>query len=101
MEAIMKIYTKNEKQEHLEKWKIGELSKKAYAKSAGIKPTTFYNWTNETKNKKQDFVEIHQGKISKSIQEIVIEKGSLTIRIPQYLGIKELQTLFIALSGVQ
>lgn len=35
------------------------------------------------------------------IHEIVIEKGSLIIRVPLSSGIKELQTVFIALEGVK
>jgi len=40
----MKNYTEEERQQHLENWKNGALSKKAYAKSARLHPTTFYTW---------------------------------------------------------
>ena len=41
---ICKSYTKAERQQHIEEWKRSSLSKTAYAKSAGIITTTFYNW---------------------------------------------------------
>jgi type III secretory pathway component EscR len=100
MEAIMKIYTEKERYEHIEKWKAEDLSKAAYAKSTGIHPTTFYKWTRGQENEKQCFVEVHGEKISNSIQEIVIEKDNLIIRVPVSLSIKELQSIFIAVLGV-
>ena len=105
MEASMKInksYTKSERQQHIEEWKISSLSKTAYAKSAGISPTTSYNWFHGSDKENHNFIEIaHQGKIFDNPQEMVIEKGHITIRVPLSSGIRELQTIFIALEGVQ
>ena len=97
----MKIYTEKERDKHVEKWKTGGLSKAAYAKTAGIHQTTFCRWTHTTKKEKQGFVEIHQAKIPKTTGEIVVEKGSLIIRVPLSSGIKELESVFIALEGVK
>ena len=99
---VCKSYTKVERQQHIEEWKISSVSKAVYAKSAGISPTTFYNWFREPENEKQKFVEInHRGKFFDNPQEIVIEKGHITIRVPLSSGIRELQTIFTALEGAQ
>ena len=99
---VCKSYTKVERQHHIEEWKISSVSKAVYAKSAGIAPTTFYNWFREPDNEKENFVEInHQGKIFDHTQEMVIEKGRISIRVPLSSGTRELQTIFAALGGVQ
>jgi len=99
---ICKSYTKAERRQHLEEWKKSSLSKKAYARSVGIASTTFYNWFREPENEKQNFVEInHQGKIFDNPQEMVIEKGRITIRVPLSSGTRELQTIFATLEGLQ
>ena len=98
----MASYTKKERQEHLENWKKGGLSKNAYAKAAGISPRTFIGWTWQTaKEIKQDFVEIKTKKLFENSYGIAIEKGSIIVRVPLSIGIKELQTVFTALGGVQ
>ena len=99
---INKGYTKSERQQHIEEWKKGVLSKTAYAKSAGIPPTTFYNWFHGSNKENHNFIEIaHQGKIFDNSREMVIEKGHITIRVSLSSGIRELQTIFEALGGVQ
>ena len=98
----MKNYTSAERQEHLEKWKNGSLSKAAYAKAAGIYPTTFYTWTRAKKSKaKQGFVEIKKRLIQTTNHDLVIEKGNITIRVPMSAGEKELQIVFAALEGTK
>ena len=98
----MKSYTETERQEHLESWKNGTLSKAAYAKSAGIYPTTFYTWAQgKARKEKQDFVEIKKGLIQKPKEDIVIELGTITIRLPLSAEVKELQTVFNALEGLK
>ena len=98
----MKSYTERERQEHIENWKKSNLAKTAYAKSAGIFPTTFYNWVKEkTRKKKQGFVEINKRLVARSGQDIVIEKGDITVRIPLPTGANELQTVFSALAGTR
>ena len=97
MEAAMKSYTKEERQEHMENWRKGTLSKAAYAKSAGIVETTFYNWTKKLRKKKQGFIEIQQGNISGGIPEITIEKGNITIRVPLSAGSEGIGTVLNAL----
>ena len=99
---VCKSYTKVERRQHIEEWKISSVSKAVYAKSAGISATTFYNWFREPDNEKRNFVEInHQGKFFNNPQEMVIEKGRISIRVPLSSGTRELQTIFAALEGVQ
>ena len=96
----MKIYTEAERREHVENWKNGAMSKSGYAKSAGIFPTTFYHWTKEKpEGKNQGFIEINKRVISKAEGDIVIEKGNLTIRVPLSTGSKEIKTIVAALEG--
>ena len=99
----MRSYTEKERQEHLENWRKGELSKNQYALSAGLVPRTFIGWTwrEEENGEKQQFVEISQKMQTGSAQQIVIEKGGLSVRLPLAVGVKELYTVFAALGGVQ
>ena len=97
----MKNYTEKERQEHVEKWKKGALPKTVYAKSAGIFPTTFYNWTKGKKTKKQRLVEIPKNKLTLQPQSLVIEKGNMTVRLPLSAGVKDLQNIFAALGETQ
>ena len=96
----MKNYAKAERLTHVENWKKGTVSRAAYAKSVGIVPTTFYTWIRQAENKGRDFVEIDRRIIPKSIQEMVIEKGGIIIRLPLTIGAKELQTIFATLGSV-
>jgi transposase-like protein len=96
MEARMRSYTETERLTHVGNWKSGTLSRAAYAKSAGIIPTTFYTWIRQAENKAQDFVEIHQTNNPKSAQDMIIEKGSIIIRLPLSTEEKELKTIFKA-----
>ena len=98
----MASYTKKERQEHLENWKKGGLSKNAYAKAVGISPRTFIGWTWQSKGEKAPgFVEIKTERLSGNNHGIVIEKGNLTIRLPFSADLKELQKVFVALAGIQ
>jgi|GEM_PF-2688076 len=54
MEERVKKYGEQERLEHIKNWKKGTLSQTAYAKSAGIIPTTFFTWTKEKKEKKKE-----------------------------------------------
>ena len=96
----MKSYTGTERQEHIEAWENGTQSKAAYAKSAGIYPTTFYTWTRGKSSKtEQGFVEINKQIIPKSKDDIVIEKGAIIIRVPLSADRKELEKVFNVLEG--
>ena len=98
----MKEYTKSERQKHLENWKRSSMSKAAYAKSAGIFPTTFYTWIRGmTGKKKRNFVEVKKQLLPNSNRDIIIEKGSILLRVPLSVAEKELQTIFAALEGSQ
>jgi len=98
----MANYTKKERQEHLENWRKGGLSKNAYAKASGISPRTFTGWTWQTKKEKDHgFVEIKAKKLSGNSHGIVIEKGNITIRLPLSADMKEMQKVFVALAGIQ
>ena len=95
----MRHYTESERREHVENWKNGGLSKKAYARSAGILPTTFYTWVRGKESRSKDFEEIRQKVIPKNPQGIIIEKDGITVRIPLSMDVKELENVFIALWG--
>ena len=101
MEEGMKKYSRQEREEHLENWKNGSLPKAGYAKSVGLKVTTFYKWAQRTEKPKQSFVEIDPGKIISPVRKIIIEKGSFTIHIPMSTSKDEIQTVFYALEGIQ
>ena len=96
----MKNYAETERFKHVENWKNGTLSKAAYAKSAGIVPTTFYTWIRQAESTERNFVEIDQRNIPKSIHDMVIEKGGISIRLPVSTGEEELKTLFEALGTI-
>ena len=99
---MKKYLTRDERQEHLERWKAGGMSKNAYALSVGICPRTFMGWTWQKPGRKDSgFVEIPKEKLVGGSQDIVIEKCGITIRIPLAVGVQELQTVFAALGGVQ
>ena len=98
----MKHFTKKERDTHLERWRRGGLSKNSYAIKAGINPRTFIGWTwHETKEQDKGFVEIPKKMFSGGIQEIVIEKGSFTVRLPLTVCMKDLHAVFGALGGLQ
>jgi hypothetical protein len=94
----MKRYSETERLEHVANWRSGTLSKTAYAKLKGITPTTFYTWVAGSET---DFVEIGRGREHTGIQDIVIEKGSITIRVPLSIDLKELRTVMSALGSEQ
>lgn len=97
----MKNYPKSERQEHVENWKKGTLSKAAYAKSVGIIPTTFYNWTNGKKSKKQGLIEIPETKLlGEEPRQIHITQGALTVSVPVCVEMKQLRKVFEALGAV-
>jgi transposase-like protein len=96
----MRNYTEAERLEHVESWKSGKLSRAAYAKSAGIVPTTFYTWIRHAESKGQNFVEIDRRIIPGNTQDMVIERGSIRICLPVSTGKKELQTIFEALGNI-
>ena len=96
----MKSYTESERREHVEKWERGELSKKAYTRSAGILPTTFYTWVRGKENTNRDFVEVRRKVLPESTQGIIIEKDGMTIRLPNCMDTKELENVFTALRGI-
>ena len=78
----MKKYTKAERQEHVERWKKGALSKAAYAKSVGINETTFYTWAKGAASEGQGFVEISAQIKQEQAHRILIEKGDVKIHVP-------------------
>ena len=95
----MRHYTESERQEHVENWKRGGISKKAYARSAGILPTTFYTWVHGKGSRSKDFVEIRQKVITDNSKSIIIKKGGITVRLPVSMDVKELENVFTALWG--
>ena len=102
MEEDMKKHTEKERLEHIENWKRSSLSKTAYAKSAGIIPTTFYTWTGGmTPHEGQGFVEINKNGLTASARDIVIEKGCITIRVPLAAEQEYLQKILGVLGNIQ
>jgi len=98
---MKKFLTKKERQEHIERWKEGGMSKNAYAISAGISPRTFLGWTwQEMEKKDLGFIEIPKKTFTGNFNEIVIEKDGIIMRVPMSVCLQELQTVFTAL-GVQ
>jgi len=89
----MKKYGEQERLEHIENWKKGTLSQTAYAKSAGIIPTTFYTWIREKKGK--GFAEIPLQNITENKNEITIEKKGVHVRVSPSANIEELQNICI------
>jgi transposase-like protein len=88
----MTRYSEEEKTKHLEDWKKGGKSARAYARENGINGQTFGKWT-----KREDgtgFVEVKQAGNRASVNEIPIEKGDLKIRLPLSMGEAELRMVF-------
>ena len=81
---MKKVYTKEEKQEHIKRWKEGGLSKAAYAKSVGVNKHTFYTWTDAADKANQGFVELPvAATVSETnTRKIIIEKGDIKIHVP-------------------
>jgi len=99
---MKKYLTRKERLEHVKKWREGGMSKNAYALSAGLCPRTFMGWTWQEPGKKDTgFIEIPKESIAGNFNEILIEKGSIYIRVPMSVGLQELQTVLKALGGVQ
>ena len=99
---MKKYLTRKERQEHLEKWREGGMSKNAYAISAGISPRTFIGWTWQEEGKRDTgFVEIPKGMFDGNCKEMVIEKSGVIIRVPMSVKLQELQTVITALGGAQ
>ena len=98
---MSKYFTKKERQEHLEKWRKGGLSKNAYALKAGLNPRTFIGWTwLKPAEKDTDFVEIPEKAFGCFSGDIVIEKGNIRVRLPISIGKGELQTVITALGAL-
>jgi len=97
----MKKYGRAEREKHLENWMNGTLSRTDYAKSAGIKLTTFYKWAQDVDKPKRGFVKINQVKITGNFQNLIIEKNGIAISIPISAGLEGLKTVFEALGIVQ
>ena len=95
----MKSFSKAERLKHVENWESGTLSKAAYAKTAGLHPTTFYTWIRKAPTGKKEFVEIKQNAFNGGSQNVVIEKGNITVHVPLTAGLKELQTILGALGS--
>ena len=94
----MKSYTNEERRKHLENWKNGGTSKSAYAKSAGIRPTTFCTWVKAEAGEKTGFVEINKNRIQiGNPKDILINKSGFTIRIPHTNDIEKFKIVFEAL----
>ena len=76
-------------------WRHSGKSAWAYAKTNGLNPQTFVNWTKVKKESEPCFVEIPQQIPAPIMQlpEILIEKGDVKIHIPLNLGRSELRAV--------
>ena len=101
MEVLMKKYSRTEREKHLKNWENGTLSRAGYAKSAGIRMTTFYKWTQDLDKPKQGFVKINRNKITGNFENIIFEKNNIVLSIPITAGLEELKTVFEALGLIQ
>jgi transposase-like protein len=92
----MKEYTESERQEHVENWQKGGMSKTSYSKSAGIHPTTFCTWVKKHGGKGNGFIEIKSVQSLNTFKEMVIEKGNVRIQIPFGASVQELENILNA-----
>jgi len=88
-------YSEEEKATWLEDWRRSGKSAWAYAKTNGLCPQTFVNWSKTSAEEKPCFVEVpapampgRQGE-----PEILIEKGEVKIHIPLISGSRELRSV--------
>jgi transposase-like protein len=94
-------FSEEEKALWLEDWRQSGKNAWAYAKENGIPPQTFARWTKTKTESKSCFVEVPSKEISaESRQELLIEKGEITIHIPLTIGSGELRTIITVLAGV-
>ena len=101
MEVLMRKYNRTEREKHLENWMNGTISRTEYAKSAGIKLTTFYKWAQDLDKTRRGFVKIDQSKITGNFQNIIIEKNGIALKIPISADLEGLKTIFEALGIIQ
>jgi hypothetical protein len=98
----MKQYSRKEREEHLEKWRTGKLSKAQYAAEAGILKTTFYSWAHgQVKSGAHGFVEVTAKKPVQECESIILEKGMVIIRVPLSVKEDDLRKICNALGGLQ
>ena len=98
----MKQYTRKEREEHLEKWKAGNLSKSQYATEAGILKTTFYSWAHgQVQKEAKGFVEVRTEEPVYGYERMVVEKGTVKIHIPLSAKEEDLRKIVNALDGLQ
>ena len=101
----MKKYSVEEKAMWLEDREQSGKSAWSYAKSNGLNPQTFVNWTKVKREAEPCFVEVFRqipAPIMPSVQpaaEILIEKGDVKIHIPINLGRGELRAVLEGLGG--
>ena len=95
----MKISTE-EKAMWLEDWQNSGKSAWKYAKSNGLNPQTFVNWTKVHQEAEPCFVEVSRHMATlRQTPEILIEKGDVKIHIPLELGCGELRAVMEGLGG--
>ena len=91
----MKIYSEEEKETLIKRWKTSGKSRCTFAKEQGIATQTFCKWTVNQKET-SDFVELKK-KLKwpeQNNRELILEHGETRIRIP--LGITEQEIKHIA-----
>ena len=102
----MKKYSEEEKRMWLEDWRESGRSAWSYAKSNGLNPQTFVNWTKVKRKAEPCFVEVFRqipvpitAPVVQQGAEILIEKGDVKIHIPINLGRGELRAVLEGLGG--
>ena len=85
----MQIYSKEEKEKHLKRWRSSGLSGQEYCRRNNIRSTTLYSWTKKERQDKakkniQGLVKILPVNIKQenSNQKIVVEYQGIKIQIP-------------------
>jgi hypothetical protein len=103
----MKRYSDEEKAMWLEDWKRSGMSAWSYAKTNGLNPVTFRNWTQQTEGQQkglaQRFIEVipKEPEAAPYIPEILIEKGDVKIHIPVAIQRNDLRSIIESIGWQQ
>jgi transposase-like protein len=82
-EEAMKIYTDEERQNHVRAWEASGLSRSAYAREQGVSTAALCKWVVSTRQKGAGFVELPQARSYQGRGEITIARGDIEIRLPE------------------
>jgi transposase-like protein len=89
----MRRYSAEEKAKWLEGWKTSGKGAWEYAREIGVKGQTFSKWIKKQDGGGKRFVEIRPAGIVSGLDEIVVEKGDIKIRLPFGMSGKEIRAV--------